>query len=192
MRLKLKFAGAPPAVVDAPDGASLDALAALAASTFSLADAASLSLWTGFPAARVTSGADVRGGALVEVRAPPPVTRHSVPADNSCLFTAVGWLLSLAADAPALRRACAAAVLADPAAFSSAVLGRAPADYAAHICRSATWGGGIELAVLARAHATELAAVEVRSGTLYVFGEGAGFSKRAYLVFDGMHYDGTL
>lgn len=184
MRVKLTLAGAA-RVVDAPDDASVAALAAIAATAFSV-DVSRVSLYSTAPSAPLAA---VRGGAVVEVRVAPPVTRHSVPADNSCVFSAVSWALSLGAAPAALRAACAAAVAADAAQWSDAVLGRPRGEYEAFITNPKTWGGGVELAVLAAEHGVELAAVEVRSGTLYVFGEGAGFAKRAYLVFDGMHYD---
>jgi ubiquitin thioesterase OTU1 len=196
MRVKLRYGGAA-RVVDAPDALSTAALVSLAAATFSL-DAARVSLLAGYPPALLAAGGacSVRDGSVVDVRftpPPPPLRRVVVPADNSCLFTSVALLLSLppsGAGAPAaLREACAAAVLADGDAYSEAVLGRPPREYAAHIRAPAAWGGGIELAVLAARHGVELAAIEIRSGAVYVFGEGKGALKRGWLVFDGTHYD---
>jgi hypothetical protein len=35
----------------------------------------------------------------------------------------------------------------------------------------------------------EFAAVEIKSGKVYIFGEGAGYPRRVYLMYDGLHYD---
>lgn len=188
MRLKLKYCGAT-SIVDIAEPVLLPNLIAVAASSFSL-EKHDVHLHVGFPPfAALSSATDVRGGMVIDVRASPPMTRHAVPADNSCLFTAVAWLLALPVAPVVLRRSVADVVLSDTAAWSEAVLGRPPHEYANHICQPNTWGGGIELAILARAHACELAAIEIRSGTMYVFGEGEGFTRRSYLIFDGMHYD---
>lgn len=188
MRLKLRFGGQS-AIVAVPEPHSVDAVKAIAAQAFQLECIDTVSLFAGFPPfGALCSAGDVRDGSLVEVRQ-ARMSRHSVPADNSCLFTAVAWLLGLACAPGAQRRLVADAVLRDRARWDAATLGREPEAYAAHIARDATWGGGVDLAILAEAHGTELAAVEVSSGTLYVFGEGRGLARRAYLVFDGLHYD---
>lgn len=189
MRLKLKHGGAT-CVVDVAEPITLLDLCKVASSNFSL-DASRVTLHAGFPPFPcLSSSADVRGGMVIDVRVLPPMTRHSVPADNSCLFTCICWLLSLPITTPLeLRHVVSDAVLADTTVWNDAVLGRAPREYATHICSATTWGGGIELAILARLHKIELAAIEIRSGTMYVFGEGESYKRRAYLIFDGMHYD---
>jgi len=188
LRLKLRCGGAT-ALVAFPSDGSAAALAAAAADAFKV-PAARVTLFTGHPPAPLV--APVRDGSLVDVRVsapPPPMTRHAVAADNSCLFASVARAVRTARSPAELRAAAAAAVLADGATWSAAVLGREPAAYAAHIVQPASWGGAIELAIFAAEFRTEFAAVEIRSGTVYVFGEGAGFARRAYLVFDGLHYD---
>lgn len=39
------------------------------------------------------------------------------------------------------------------------------------------------------AYRTEIAVVEVQSGRCDVFGEGAGYSRRVYLLHSGIHFD---
>ena len=130
-----------------------------------------------------------------------------VPADNSCLYTACGYLLDGVTGAsgdgslplptagrrmdraPALRSAAAAHILSHADAFTGAVLGRPPLEHAAFVNRRDTWGGGVELRALAEAHATELAVADIRTRRVAVFGEEAGFARRAYLLYDGVHYD---
>jgi ubiquitin thioesterase OTU1 len=66
------------------------------------------------------------------------------------------------------------------------MLGMAPETYCKRMRQPATWGGAIELAILAQHFATELIAVDVGSGVVHTFGEGQGFEERAWLVYSGM------
>jgi hypothetical protein len=192
MRVKFRLAttGASK-VVDVPADATPASLRSLAVATFAL-DAVRTALFIGFPPVALTDASLIRDGSLVEVRVaepPPQMTRRVVAADNSCLFTSVIYALSLASSPSALRADAAAAVLADPEKWSEGVLGKPPAEYVALIKQPTTWGGAIELAIFSQKFKVEFAAIEIRSGTVYTFGENDGFEQRAYLVFDGLHYD---
>ena len=113
--------------------------------------------------------------------------RHPVPADNACLFTAVGYLCRGGERADAVRRLAMDELAASSAVeYSDGVLGRPRAEYAALMLQPASWGGAIELGLLAARLRTELVAVEVRSGRPYRFGADRGFARRAFLIFDGI------
>jgi ubiquitin thioesterase OTU1 len=118
--------------------------------------------------------------------------RYVVPADNSCMFTAAAYCLDAQHRqelGATFRAAVADAVRADPVAWTEAVLGRPPADYCSYILQPTTWGGGIELSVLAARHKCEVVAVDIRTRRPLVFGEDAGYARRVYLIYDGLHYD---
>lgn len=118
------------------------------------------------------------------------MTRRVVPDDNSCLFTAVAYVATGGrVSPPELRLITATAVSAAPDTYTAAVLGRPPLAYVDWIVKADTWGGAIELAVLAAHFQMELASADIQSGRLDVFGEGAGYPTRAYLLYDGIHYD---
>ncbi|GJN88610.1 hypothetical protein Rhopal_001576-T1 [Rhodotorula paludigena] len=116
---------------------------------------------------------------------------RQVPDDNSCLFRAIGLVLSPGeTDAAAsLRRVVAGAIQADPDTYSEVMLGRAPADYVATILKPSSWGGAIELAIFAAHFATEIWSVDVQTGRVDRFGEDAGFDTFVLLVYSGIHYD---
>lgn len=78
------------------------------------------------------------------------------------------------------------AIVASPHEYSEVMLGMAPETYCKRMRQPATWGGAIELAILAQHFATELIAVDVGSGVVHTFGEGQGFEERAWLVYSGM------
>jgi ubiquitin thioesterase OTU1 len=115
-----------------------------------------------------------------------------VPADNSCLFNAVGYLCQgdreLASGAP-LRRLVADSVLADTQRYSSAVLDKPPAEYATWIQSPEHWGGAIELSILAEHFRSVLSCVCIQTGRVDHYGQGQGYATRGLLVYDGIHYD---
>ena len=116
-----------------------------------------------------------------------------MPDDNSCLFHGVAWLLD-PPEAPsppgAMRAAIVRAVRSDPSRWCAATLGKASVEeYCAFISDPTKWGGQVELCILAEAYATEIAVTDIQSGRIDVYGSGAGFQRRCYLVFTGIHFD---
>lgn len=88
-----------------------------------------------------------------------------------------------------LRKVAANAVLADPFEFNEAVLGKEPSAYAAWIQNPARWGGAIELYIFSRQFKKEIAAFDVQTKRVDVYGEGGGYGERVMVVYDGLHYD---
>jgi hypothetical protein len=120
------------------------------------------------------------------------MVRHVVPADNSCLFASVGYLVDKhhrMDQAPALRRQVATFIQHDPDNFSDGILGMPVKQYQAWIVDKDHWGGAIECAVFALLFKLEVVAIDVKSGVPMTFGEGKGYSNRIYLLYDGIHYD---
>lgn len=66
-----------------------------------------------------------------------------------------------------------------------------PAQYVATISKSTSWGGAIELSVLAAHYGTEIASVDVETGRIDHFspGEHGNAANRAILIYSGIHYD---
>ena len=64
--------------------------------------------------------------------------------------------------------------------------------YCAFITNPIRWGGQVELSILAKSLSVELAVTEVSSGRLDVYGEGQGYSRRAYLSYTGLHFDAIV
>ena len=128
---------------------------------------------------------------------PPPtpvssrsITRKVIEADNSCLFNAIIYTSRLSIrDNKELRRLIAETVMQDPETYSEGFLGKPPAEYASWILSEDTWGGEIELSIMAPCLSMEIAVADIQTGNVYVYGEGSGFSSRVYLLYDGIHYD---
>jgi len=117
------------------------------------------------------------------------MVRRVVPADNSCLFRCVGLVLegSTFGKPGQLREVVASAVASGL--YDEAMLGKAPDEYARWIRDPSHWGGGIELSILSSHFRTELCAYDVQTCRVDVFGQGSGYTQRAFLIYDGLHYD---
>ncbi|XP_077385513.1 ubiquitin thioesterase OTU1 isoform X2 [Festucalex cinctus] len=138
------------------------------------------------------------GGHSVVTRTPrlnalPALARRVVPADNSCLFTSVNYVVEGGvydpACAPEMRGLIAQIVSGDPAAYSEVVLGKSNEDYCAWIRRGDTWGGAIEVSILSKFYQCEICVVDTQTVRVDRFGEDAGYRKRVLLIYDGIHYD---
>lgn len=80
-------------------------------------------------------------------------------------------------------------ILARPAEYNQAILGKNPNDYARWICRSDTWGGAIELSIFSEIYGVEIGSFDVQTGRCDLFGEGRRYEARVYLQYTGIHYE---
>ena len=118
------------------------------------------------------------------------VVRRVIAADNSCLFNSVAYILEGGSKThgPKLRQVVADVVRSSDE-YCEAVLGQPPEDYANWILGADHWGGALELAILSEHYKTELAAFDVQSQRVDIYGQGRGYTQRAFLLYDGIHYD---
>ncbi|KAH9904579.1 OTU-domain-containing protein [Xylariomycetidae sp. FL2044] len=119
-----------------------------------------------------------------------------MPADNSCLFTAVGGALppkdpASGPNTPAaLRRLIVAHIEAHPEVYTRALLdGKPPLVYCQNMLDPDAWGGAIELRALSEIFGTEIVAVDVKDDFVLRHGEDRGWPARIVLVYSGDHYD---
>ena len=67
-----------------------------------------------------------------------------------------------------------------------------PSQYIAAILKPSTWGGAIEMGILAAHYNTEIASVDVETGRVDRFSppqDSGGVSMRCILIYSGIHYD---
>ncbi|PNW82117.1 hypothetical protein CHLRE_06g274700v5 [Chlamydomonas reinhardtii] len=118
------------------------------------------------------------------------VVRREIPADNSCLFNSIGYVMHRSKTrAPHLRNVVAQQVSGDRNTYSDAFLGMSNESYCAWIRQPYNWGGGIELAILAQAYGIEIAAWNIESKKEHVFGEESGYKRQVMVIYNGVHYD---
>lgn len=119
--------------------------------------------------------------------------RKVVPADNSCLFTSINAVMTDGSvdltSAGELRQLIAGVVSSDPDTYSEGFLGRPNPDYVKWILNMDSWGGGIEVAILANYYQTEIAVIDCQTARIDRFGEDKTYSERIFLLYDGVHYD---
>ena len=63
-------------------------------------------------------------------------------------------------------------------------------NYIATISNPTSWGGAIELGILAAHYRTEIASIDVETGRIDHFSPGeSGGAMRCILIYSGIHYD---
>ncbi|KAJ6623496.1 hypothetical protein B0H10DRAFT_796931 [Mycena sp. CBHHK59/15] len=115
-----------------------------------------------------------------------------VPDDNSCLFSSVALVFEQdIKKAQKLREIIADGIRKDAETYNEAILGMPPAKYISKILMPSTWGGAIELGILASHYQTEIASIDVETGRIDHFApSGADFPEnRCLLIYSGIHYD---
>lgn len=127
------------------------------------------------------------------------VERHVIPADNSCLFASVAYLLRSESGTPTppvqLRQLVGGEIARDPERWDPITLaesGKTSLEYADWIQRDDSWGGSLELIVLSEKLGVQLSAVCVRSLRVEHFPHEGPHRHRAYVLYDGIHYDAVV
>lgn len=111
-----------------------------------------------------------------------------VPDDNSCLFRSISYaVFANLEEGSQLRSVVADAIRDDEVLYSSAILGKEPSSYAEWIQRPNSWGGAIELQILAKHLGITIHSLDVEHGRIDDFNPGC--STFIVLLYSGIHYD---
>lgn len=145
------------------------------------------------PAATTLSAVQSSGPDFVQADGGYLVHRI-VPDDNSCMFASVALIFEQSMQkAPVIRQVVAEAIRKDPETWTDAILGRPRDEYIRTILSPNSWGGAIELAILAAHYRTEIASIDVETGRIDRFGDARGAGEgRVLLVYSGIHYDAAV
>lgn len=121
----------------------------------------------------------------------PKLVRRVVPADNSCLFSSLSFVVlnGETGFANDLRKLAATCINEDPVTYNEVFLGMPNADYCKWLSSEDHWGGAIELNVFSRYYQTEINVADVQSGRIDRYGENENYGSRVFLLYDGIHYD---
>lgn len=118
--------------------------------------------------------------------------KQVVPADNSCLFTSVNFVMTGKVDlesGPFMRQIIASEVHNEPREYNEGILGRPNDEYCAWIMQDDSWGGAIEVSILSKYYGVEFDVVDITNAMIARFGEDQNYGMRGFLLFDGIHYD---
>ena len=123
--------------------------------------------------------------------------RKQMPSDNSCLFHSIAYVCNnratpTAASASSVRETVANVVASDPVKYSTLFLGSPNQLYQQHIMSPDSWGGAIELSILATHYQTEIVAFDHKYLREDVFGRGESYKRRVFLLYTGDHYDALV
>ena len=80
----------------------------------------------------------------------------------------------------------------DPNTFNEATLGKSPKEYAEWVLKPKSWGGQVELFVLSTYLQKQIAAYDIQTGRVDIYGEDVSLSERGHLIYDGLHYDALV
>lgn len=118
---------------------------------------------------------------------------RNIPDDNACMFNALlaavyGSNSYKDGTSPnlRLREAVVQAIRADPSTYNEVVLDRPVDDYCRWILKKDSWGGAIELGILAPHVGVSIYCIDVELGHFIRFGDADRF---VILIYLGIHYD---
>lgn len=125
---------------------------------------------------------------------PGILLKQVVPADNSCLFSSINFVLNGSVDGSRtassnMRQLVAETIRTEKHQYDEAILGKPVDEYCIWIQDEKSWGGAIELAILANYFGMEIAVVDTVNAIINRFGEDQNYPHRVFLMFDGIHYD---
>jgi ubiquitin thioesterase OTU1 len=122
------------------------------------------------------------------------VERVSIPADNSCLFNSIRYLLGLSEDAMYLRQIIAQVIESDPTTYTQDFLDKDPKEYAQWILQPDKWGGEIEISILSNFLEVVIVVIDIRTGISLPYGATTESprKKKILLLYDGIHYDALI
>ncbi|KAI6045728.1 hypothetical protein EDC04DRAFT_3104352 [Pisolithus marmoratus] len=130
--------------------------------------------------------------AFVETSESSVLVHRVVPDDNSCLFSSVALIFEQdITKAQKMRQIVADGIRSNAETYNDAILGMHRDKYISTILKPSTWGGAIELAVLANYFGTEITSIDVETGRIDRFTPSPEKSRgdRCILIYSGIHYD---
>ncbi|ABN65701.2 predicted protein [Scheffersomyces stipitis CBS 6054] len=122
---------------------------------------------------------------------------RNIPDDNSCMFNSISYALSgyssyeTFSPPSELRSVIVSYIQNSPELYNEAILGRSPEDYCKCIIKKDSWGGAIELGILADWFGIRINCLDIESGNFITFEkeQGPQPDKFIILIYSGVHYD---
>lgn len=123
---------------------------------------------------------------------------RNIPDDNSCMFNSISYAVNGSGSyleggispSKSLRSVVKSYIESNPDKYNEAVLERSPEDYCSWITKKDSWGGAIELGILADWFNLRINCIDVGLGNFISFEpESTPPKKFIVLVYSGIHYD---
>lgn len=122
--------------------------------------------------------------------------RVRIPNDNSCLFTAIDYLIHgtyRPNAANELREKCAQSIIFNPEKFNSTYLNQEPSEYCRWILLETSWGGEIEINILSELFHVSIIVIPLETlNPLRYSPLGSDSIGVIFLLYTGQHYDAII
>lgn len=122
--------------------------------------------------------------------------RRKIPNDNSCLFSAVEFLTSSGTieNSRQLRFECTSQIRKFPDKYTTLYLDRTPDEYCTWLELDSSWGGEIEILILAEIKGVQISIVQLETLRILSYSPPNMDSccGRIYLLYTGQHYDALV
>ena len=117
-------------------------------------------------------------------------TQRFVDADNSCLFSSIGYLLDDKFDENTkLKYRQLLINYLEGLDIDIATLGTSKEEYINNMIDINTWGGAIELKLFSDLFQTEIVSIDIQFNRADIFGQGCNYINRIFVLYNGIHYD---
>jgi ubiquitin thioesterase OTU1 len=120
--------------------------------------------------------------------------RVRIPNDNSCLFTAVDYLIHgehRPHAANELRELCVEYIISNPERFNSLYLGQEPSEYCSWLLLDTSWGGEIEINILSEIKNVCICVIPLEN--LRPLRYSPPLPREViFLIYTGQHYDAIV
>jgi ubiquitin thioesterase OTU1 len=117
--------------------------------------------------------------------------RREVDADNSCLFSAVAYLIDRTnfneKSSLYFRHIIVNYLLEDK--FDNTFLEQSKEQYIDFIQNPKNWGGALEVKMFSEIFQIQIACIDVKTNRIDIYGEDKKYPQRIYLFYNGIHYD---
>jgi len=120
-----------------------------------------------------------------------PVQRY-VNADNSCLFSSISYLMdkqNFNENSSLIYRLTIVDFIKENKKITDDFLGMPRDEYINKMEDTNCWGGAIELKLFSDILEIQIASIDIQSGRVDIFGETKDYSRRIYILYNGIHYD---
>lgn len=117
--------------------------------------------------------------------------RRFVDADNSSLFSSIGYLVDNDHfnETTKLHFRQIISDYIKNNNFEKDLFKITKEEYALKVLDTKTWGGMTEFKIFSDMYKIEIASIDVQTNKVDIYGKDNGFKRRIYLVFNGVYYD---
>ena len=118
-------------------------------------------------------------------------TRRFVDADNSCLYSSIGYQLNHK-DFNEMTKYEYRQLLAnhlEKMELDSVMLGMSKEEYINNVLDVTSWGGGTDIRFFCDMFQMQISVINIQTNSISTFGEDKPYPQRIYLIYNGIHYD---